>query len=112
LGDYLNFNHFVLQARSRDDRPFAKLRSASFNLTSSIHIPILKYPIFFALDIEEMKLNQIYQPLEDSFISFLISWNPLQSLLRFHLTNGTYLSLMAANTLIQASSHQAIFYKC
>ena len=91
------------KARSTADRPFAKLRSASFNLTTSYHIPILKYPIFFALDLEELRLNQIYQPLEDSFISSLISWNPLQSMLVFHLSNGTHLTLLSVSTIIEAS---------
>eukprot|EP00092_Neocalanus_flemingeri_P047128 GFUD01053308.1.p1 GENE.GFUD01053308.1~~GFUD01053308.1.p1 ORF type:complete len:398 (-),score=107.67 GFUD01053308.1:129-1178(-) len=89
------------QARSTNIRPFSKLRSANFTLTTSTHLPILKYPIFFALDLEVLQLNQIYQP-GDSFILSLVSWNPLHSLLQFSLTNGLHLSLMAANTLIQA----------
>eukprot|EP00092_Neocalanus_flemingeri_P047629 GFUD01054046.1.p1 GENE.GFUD01054046.1~~GFUD01054046.1.p1 ORF type:complete len:322 (+),score=73.77 GFUD01054046.1:840-1805(+) len=90
------------QALSKEKRPFSKLRRATFILTASTHIPILKYPIFFALNLEELKLKQIYQPMEDIFISSLVSWNPLQSLVQFHVTNGPHLSLMAANTLIQA----------
>ena len=65
--------------------------------------------MFFALDLEELKLNQIYQPLEDSFIFSLVNWNPLQSLQQFYLDNAPQLTLMAANTLIQATIHQAMF---
>ena len=89
------------QARAGDRRPFPKLKSATFILITSTHIQIL-YPIFFALNLEELKLNQIYQPLEDSFISSLVSWNPLECLSQFSLTNGSHLTLMAANTLIQS----------
>ena len=92
------------QARAGENKPFSRLKSAAFILTTPTHIPILKYPIFFALNLEELKLNQIYQPLEDSFISSLVSWNPLQALLQFSLTNGPHLTLMAANILIQASA--------
>ena len=77
-------------------------------MNSSVHIPILKYPIFFALDLEELKLKQMYQPLEDSFITSLISWNPLQSLALFHLTNGTHLTLMAARNLLEESIYKEI----
>ena len=59
------------------------------------------------MNLEELKLNQIYQRLEDSFISSLVSWNTLQFLVQFHLTNGPHLTLMAANTLIQATIQQA-----
>merc|ERR1711915_57893 len=89
-------------ARSQEGSPFSKLRSATFILTTSAHLPILKYPLFFALKLEELKLNQIYQPLEDSFISSLVNWNSLQFLIEFSLINGPHLSLMAANILIQA----------
>ena len=64
--------------------------------------------MFFALDLEELKLNQIYQPLEDSFICSLVNCNPLQSLIQFYLENAPQLTLMAANTLIQANIHKAI----
>ena len=88
-------------ARSQEGSPFSKLKSATFILTTSAHLPILKYPLFFALKLEELKLNQIYQPLEDSFISSLVNWNSLQFLAQFSLINGPHLSLMAANILIQ-----------
>ena len=59
---------------------------------------------------------QVYQPLGDSFLAALVSWNPLKHLRckllselsqelfirRFHLTSGHQLSLLAANILIQA----------
>ena len=90
------------QARTGDSRPFYRLKSATFILTTPAHLPIMKYPLFFATNLEELKLNQIYQPLEDTFLSSLVSWNPLQSLVNFTLTPGPHFTLMAANILIQA----------
>jgi len=80
---------------------FLKLKRASFVILSSIHLPVIKYPLFFARNLEELHI-QIYQPLEDSFIAALVSWNPMTELKKFILTRAPNLTLMAANILIQA----------
>merc|ERR1711962_1204977 len=82
--------------------PFSRLKRATFLLTSPLHLPIVKYPVYFALGLEELRLNQVYQPMEDSFIAALVTWSPLQCLRKFELKSGPHLTLMAANILIQA----------
>ena len=42
----------------------------------------------------------MYQPLQDSFLSALVSWSPFLHLKRFHLGSSPLLTLLAANTLI------------
>ena len=69
---------------------------------------------------------QVYQPLGDSFLTALVSWNPLKHLRcnllskisqelstrRFHLTSGHQLSLLAANILIQAKISLTLSLPC
>ena len=95
----------ISQARDKDDRPFSRLRIARFSIATPIQLPILKYPLYFALGLKELWLTQIYQPLEDSFILSLLSWNPLESLELFHLMNGVHLSIISANALIEVRSY-------
>ena len=79
--------------RSSPRAPFSKLRSATFLLTSPIHLPLVKYPVYFAAGLEELQINQVtksliihnilpqvYQPLEDSFMAALVSWSPFKHL--------------------------------
>lgn len=86
----------------KDNLPFSSLKEATFILTTSTHLPLMKYPVFFARGLKELKLNQIYQPLEDSFITSMLSWNPLKYLEKFELNRGPHLSIMAANAIILA----------
>ena len=86
----------------KENAPFKCLKEAKYILNTSTHLPLLKYPVYFARGIQELRLDQVYQPVDDGFISALISWNPMAKLERFQLNQGPHLSIMAANTLIQA----------
>lgn len=86
----------------RPHRPFGRLRTAAFLLASPVHLPLLKYPLYFAAGLEELQIDQVYQPLEDSFLAALVSWGPLLHLRKFQLINGPHLTLLAANIMIQA----------
>jgi len=87
---------------AKECAPFQKLETASFILTTPIQIPLIKYPIYFARKLKKLKLKMIYQPVEDSFVSALLSWNTMQYLEQIEIVNGPRLSMMAANSLIQA----------
>jgi len=103
VGDRLRLENICTEeAKAAPRAPFRRLKSATFLLTSPIHLPMIKYPVFFADALQELQINQVYQPLGDSFLAALVSWNPLKHLRRFHLTSGHQLSLLAANILIQA----------
>ena len=64
---------------------------------------MLKYPVFFATNLEVLSLDEMYQPVSDSFIFALISWNSFDKLKVFNLVNATHLSIQAAKSLIEVS---------
>ncbi len=68
--------------------PFQQLKSATFLLSSSTQLPLLKYPVVYARRLQELTIRQMYQPLEDSFLTSLLTWNPMAHLERFQLTKG------------------------
>ena len=68
--------------------PFQQLRSATFRLSSSTHLPLIKYPLLFARQLKELTISQMYRPLEDTFVSALLTWNPMLHLERFLLSEG------------------------
>ena len=92
----------TIKELAKDNAPFKCLKEAKYILNTSTHLPLLKYPVFFARGLQELRLDQVYQPVDDGFVSSLIAWNPMAKLERFQLNQGPHLSIMAANTLIQA----------
>ena len=112
------FRYFLncLSIVSKWFQSLRRLRSARFKLNSPTHLPMIKYPVFFASDLQELQINQVlgriqrignlarvkhltnypsstgmimhvqdcksqvYQPLGDSFLASLVSWNPFKQL--------------------------------
>jgi hypothetical protein len=68
--------------------PFRQLRYATFLLSSSTHLALLKYPLLFARQLQELTISQMYHPLEDSFVAALLTWNPMVHLQKFQLNKG------------------------
>jgi hypothetical protein len=83
----LNPDPIRIQIRIRNPA-FQQLTSATFLLSTSTQLPLLKYPLLFALQLKELTIGQMYHPLEDSFVAALLTWNPMAHLERFQLTKG------------------------
>jgi hypothetical protein len=80
---------YILRADTKVvGRPFQQLTSATFLLSTSTQLPLLKYPLLFAFQLKELTIGQMYHPLEDSFIAAFLTWNPMAHLERFQLTKG------------------------
>ena len=81
---------------------FRNLREVNFKFTSPVHLIMMKLPLHFALNLLSFSLDLLNEPLDDSFITTLMSWSSWQSLTSFKVTNCPGLGLMSANSIIGA----------
>ena len=69
-------------------------------LTSPVHVVMMKYPLYFSHNLTSFSFEQLFQPLEDTFVNTLVGWSSWRSLESFTLNNSPNLSLMSANTIL------------
>ena len=81
---------------------FRNLREVSFKFSSPVHLIMMKLPLHFALNLSSFSLDLLNEPLDDSFITTLMSWSSWRSLTSFKVTNCPGLGLMSANSVIGA----------
>ena len=81
---------------------FRNLREVNFKFSSPVHLIMMKLPLHFAHNLSSFSLDLLDQPLDDSFITTLMSWSSWQSLASFKVTNCPGLGLMSANSVIGA----------
>ena len=81
---------------------FKNLRIVNFKFSSPVHLIMMKLPLHFAHNLSSFSLDLFDQPLDDSFITTLMSWSSWQSLTSFRVTSCPGLGLMSANSVIGA----------